>query len=39
LIDVALPKALALPEPLDTVGAVPPGLDEAPEKVRLREPA
>ena len=35
---VLLPKATLLPELLATVGAVPPGLAEAPEKTRLWEP-
>ena len=39
LIAVAVPKAVAVPELLATVGAVPPGLAVAPEKVRLLEPA
>jgi hypothetical protein len=38
LIDVALPKATAVPELLATVGAFPPGLEAAPEKVRLWAP-
>src|SRR4051794_895866 len=36
---VAEPKATAMPELLTTVGAVPPGLDEAPEKISECEPA
>jgi hypothetical protein len=32
---VALPKLTAVPELLTTVGRLPPGLAEAPEKVRL----
>ena len=38
LIEVDLPKAVAEPELLLTVGALPPGLAEAPLKVRLCEP-
>ena len=38
LIAVAEPKATAVPELLTTVGLVPPGLAEAPEKMRLCEP-
>ena len=38
VIGVAVPKATAVPEALVTVGALPPGLAEAPEKVRLLEP-
>jgi hypothetical protein len=35
---VALPKLIAVPELLTTVGALPAGLELAPEKVRLWEP-
>jgi hypothetical protein len=35
---VALPKLIAVPVESVTVGALPPGLEEAPEKVRLWEP-
>ena len=38
VIAVELPKAMAVPEALATVGALPPGLAEAPEKVRFLEP-
>ena len=37
-IEVAVPKATALPAELVTVGALPPGLAEAPEKVRFLAP-
>jgi hypothetical protein len=36
---VALPKATAVPEPLETVGALFAGLAEAPEKISECEPA
>ena len=38
LIAVASPKATLEPEELETVGSVPSGLAEAPEKVRLLVP-
>jgi hypothetical protein len=38
VIAVVEPKAIAVPELLTTVGAVLPGLAEAPEKTRLWEP-
>ena len=37
-IEVTVPKATAVPAELALVGALPLGLAEAPEKVRLLEP-